>query len=166
MAIVRTMPNIAALIGAGATGMYANGLVSENERSIAESIFRSVGLVAWVQHENELDIVTALSGSGPAYIFYFMEAMEHAAVKLGLPQDIARLLVIQTALGASKLVLEQSVDPAILRQQVTVPKGTTQAAISHLDSMDVSLHIEQAVKYACERAREIEAEVVEQLRDK
>ncbi|PIQ69765.1 pyrroline-5-carboxylate reductase, partial [Candidatus Shapirobacteria bacterium CG11_big_fil_rev_8_21_14_0_20_40_12] len=80
VAVVRAMPNLPALIGAGATGLYANGLVSEHEQDIAESIFRSVGITTWVSHEKELDIITALSGSGPAYIFYLMEAMEQAAI--------------------------------------------------------------------------------------
>lgn len=166
LAIVRAMPNIAVMANAGATGLYANGLVSQSERDIAESIFRSVGLAVWLEHEKQLEIITGLSGSGPAYFFYFMEAMEHAAVDMGLPQEMARLLTIQTALGAGKLALEQGEEPAVLRQRVTSPNGTTQAAINYLEDCDVFLQIEHAVQAACARARAIEIEIVENLSKK
>lgn len=165
LAIVRAMPNLPALIGAGATGLYANGLVSEHEQDIAESIFRSVGITTWALHEQELDIITALSGSGPAYIFYLMEAMEDAAIELGLSRDTARLLTMQTAFGASKLALEESVEPHVLVERVASPKGTTEAALQYLKAQDVKEHIKNAVKQAESRAKEICKEITDKLKD-
>lgn len=163
LAMVRAMPNIPALVGSGATGLYANGLVSEHEQDIAESIFRSVGITTWVKHEKELDVITALSGSGPAYVFYLMEAMEQAAIDLGLSRDIARLFTMQTAFGASKLALEENVEPRVLLERVASPKGTTEAALHHLDENDVKTHIENAVKQAQLRAKEICKEILNQF---
>ncbi|MDH3987409.1 MAG: pyrroline-5-carboxylate reductase, partial [Gammaproteobacteria bacterium] len=99
-AIVRTMPNTPAMVQSGATALYANERVSEEQRSIAESILRAVGVAIWVEDEAQMDAVTALSGSGPAYFFLFMEALQTAGVELGLPQETARLLALQTAFGA------------------------------------------------------------------
>jgi len=159
VAVVRAMPNLPALIGAGATGLYANGLVSEHEQDIAESIFRSVGITTWVSHEKELDIITALSGSGPAYIFYLMEAMEQAAIDLGLSRETARLFTMQTAFGASKLALEENVEPRVLLERVASPNGTTEAALNQLDENEVKSLIEHAVKQAEQRAKEICQEI-------
>ena len=155
LSIVRAMPNTPAVIRAGATGLYANGLVSENEQSIAESIFRSVGLVVWAQHEKELDIITALSGSGPAYAFYLMEAMEKAGVNAGLSPETARLLTIQTIFGASKLALEDDENPQMLRERVTSPNGVTAAAIAALEQREVDQAIEHAIDAGVKRAEEI-----------
>jgi pyrroline-5-carboxylate reductase len=129
IAIVRCMPNTPALVLTGATALHANDKVGTEQRSMAENILRSVGIALWVRDEKELDAVTAVSGSGPAYYFLLMEAMEKAAVELGLTEDTARLLVLQTALGAAKIALESSESPEQLRKRVTSPGGTTQRAI-------------------------------------
>lgn len=132
MAIVRAMPNTPALIGAGASSLFANDSVSESQRGTAEEIMRAVGLAVWLDNEDLMDTVTALSGSGPAYFFLVMEVMEKAAVKLGLARDQAGLLTLETALGAARMALESEVDTATLRKQVTSPGGTTEAALKVL----------------------------------
>jgi pyrroline-5-carboxylate reductase len=130
VAIVRCMPNTPALVLTGATALHANRNVSTQHHDLAESIMRAVGISLWVDEENELDAVTAVSGSGPAYFFLLMEAMEKTAIDLGLNAQTARLLVQQTALGAAKIALESSESPEQLRTRVTSPGGTTQQAIS------------------------------------
>lgn len=130
VALVRTMPNTPAMIGAGATVLHAGPEVTEAQRDSAESILRSVGLTRWVEDEGLLDAVTALSGSGPAYFFLVMEAMEQAAVDLGLPTETARLLTLQTALGAARMAIESEEEPATLRRRVTSPGGTTERAVA------------------------------------
>ena len=132
-ALVRTMPNTPAMIGAGATVLHAGPGVTPEQRDSAESILRSVGLTRWVDDEAHLDAVTALSGSGPAYFFLVMEAMEAAAVDLGLPAETARLLTLQTALGAARMAIESDEDPASLRRRVTSPGGTTERAVAALE---------------------------------
>ncbi|MGR9085445.1 MAG: pyrroline-5-carboxylate reductase [Gammaproteobacteria bacterium] len=129
IAVVRCMPNTPALVLTGATALHANDKVSAEQRDLAENILRSVGIALWVQDECELDAVTAVSGSGPAYFFLLMEAMEKTALDLGLNEATARLLVQQTALGAAKIALESSESPEQLRKRVTSPGGTTQQAI-------------------------------------
>lgn len=129
-AIVRTMPNTPALVGSGATALFANSRATEEQRQIAESIMRAVGLTVWVGEERMLDAVTALSGSGPAYFFLLMEALEKIGVRLGLNPEVARLLTLQTAFGAAKMALESPDNPAALRARVTSPGGTTERAIS------------------------------------
>ena len=129
-AIVRTMPNTPALVGSGATALFANAQVNDEQRQLAESIMRSVGLTVWVEQERMLDAVTALSGSGPAYFFLLMEALEKMGVQLGLDPEVARLLTLQTAFGAAKMALESPENPAALRARVTSPGGTTERAIS------------------------------------
>lgn len=128
-AIVRCMPNTPALVLSGATALHANPNVTEEQSDLAENIMRSVGIALWVEHERDLDAVTAVSGSGPAYYFLLMEAMEKSAIDLGLSPETARLLVQQTALGAAKIALESTESPEQLRKQVTSPGGTTQQAI-------------------------------------
>ncbi|MDD5228535.1 MAG: pyrroline-5-carboxylate reductase [Methylococcales bacterium] len=128
-AIVRCMPNTPALVLTGATGLHANSNVSDEQSDLAENILRSVGIALWVETESELDAVTAVSGSGPAYYFLLMEAMEKAALEMGLSANTAQLLVQQTALGAAKIALESTESPESLRQRVTSPNGTTQKAI-------------------------------------
>lgn len=129
IAIVRCMPNTPALVLTGATALHANANVNAEQRDSAENILRAVGIALWVDDEKALDAVTAVSGSGPAYYFLLMEAMEQAALTLGLGEDTARLLVLQTALGAAKIALESSESPELLRKRVTSPGGTTQRAI-------------------------------------
>ncbi|WP_415879125.1 pyrroline-5-carboxylate reductase [Methylomonas sp. TEB] len=129
VAIVRCMPNTPALVQTGATALHANANVDDEQKDLAENILRAVGLALWVNDENQLDAVTAVSGSGPAYFFLLMEAMEKAALELGLDERSARLLIQQTALGAAKIALESAESPAQLRARVTSPGGTTQQAI-------------------------------------
>lgn len=153
--IVRAMPNTPALVQAGATALFANEAVTGTQREQAESILRAVGLTIWLDDEAKMDAVTALSGSGPAYFFLVMEAMENAAIELGLPQETARLLCLETAFGAAKMALESGVPAAKLRQQVTSPGGTTERAIHELE--DGGLHglFENALVAAALRAREL-----------
>ncbi len=128
-AIVRCMPNTPALVQTGATALHANSRVSDVQKNLAENIMRSVGISLWVDHESELDAVTAVSGSGPAYFFLLMEAMEKASLELGLDENTARLLIQQTALGAAKIALESDETSGQLRQKVTSVGGTTEQAI-------------------------------------
>lgn len=132
--LVRTMPNTPALVQTGATGMHANDAVSAEQKEQAESIMRAVGLTCWVESENTLDAITALSGSGPAYFFLVMEAMQAAGESMGIAPETAKLLTLQTALGAAKMAIESSDSPATLRQKVTSPGGTTEQALNSLMS--------------------------------
>jgi len=157
--LVRCMPNTPALVQSGATGLYADPSVSETHRNLAESILRAVGLTLWLDNEVQLDAVTALSGSGPAYIFYIMEAMEKAAVELGLSPESARLLTLQTTFGAAKMALESRDGPGELRRRVTSPGGTTERAIATLEEAQLHRIFQQAMQGACTRA----AELAEQL---
>lgn len=131
--VVRVMPNTPALVAAGASGLYATPEVNAAQADFAESLMRAVGLVVWVQNEQHMDIVTALSGSGPAYVFLMLEAMEDAAVAQGLDRKTARLLTLQTVFGAAKMGLESEETPATLRSHVTSPGGTTAAGIRELE---------------------------------
>ena len=158
-AIVRAMPNTPALVQSGATGLFANPQVSSSQRDLAESIMRAAGLVQWVEDEALMDAVTALSGSGPAYIFLVMEAMEKAAQKLGLPAETARLLTVQTAFGAAKLALEIEEDPALLRENVTSPGGTTERAIQVLLQEGLEDIFSQALRAARDRSQELADEL-------
>lgn len=153
--IVRAMPNTAAIICAGAAALCANPGTSAAQRNLAETILRSVGSITWVEDERLLDAVTALSGSGPAYFFYMMEAMERAGIELGLAPEQARLLTLQTALGAAKMALESVDDPATLRRQVTSPGGTTEQALRVLQEGGFQELLADAMKAACKRADEL-----------
>jgi pyrroline-5-carboxylate reductase len=155
VAMVRAMPNTPALVRAGATGLYATAEVSSQQRELAENIMRSVGITLWTERESDLDTVTALSGSGPAYFFYLMEAMEKAGESLGLSAETARLLSVQTAFGAAKLALEVDEAPEVLREKVTSPGGTTAAAIQHLDKNACRDILQQAVNAAHDRSNEL-----------
>jgi pyrroline-5-carboxylate reductase len=129
MAIVRCMPNTPALVQSGATALYANAKVTAPQRELADQILRAVGIALWVEQESELDAVTAVSGSGPAYFFLVMEAMQAAGEQLGLSADTAKQLTLQTALGAAQMAIASDVDVAELRRRVTSPGGTTEQAI-------------------------------------
>lgn len=153
--VVRAMPNTAALIGSGASGLYANAATDNAMRAQAESILRAVGVTAWVANEDQLDIVTALSGSGPAYFFLMMEALERAAIDQGLAPAQARLLTLETAYGAAKMALEGAEEPASLRARVTSPGGTTERAIEVLQRGDMPGLLRDALRAATERAREL-----------
>ncbi|MDD2801476.1 MAG: pyrroline-5-carboxylate reductase [Methylococcales bacterium] len=155
VAIVRCMPNTPALVLTGATALHANDQVTTEQRDLAENILRAVGLALWVEQESELDAVTAVSGSGPAYFFLLMEAMEKAAVQLGLTEQTARLLVQQTALGAAKIALESSESPAQLRQRVTSPGGTTQRAIETFEQGGFTELVAKALHAARDRSIEM-----------
>jgi pyrroline-5-carboxylate reductase len=129
IAIVRAMPNTPALIGCGATALFANTHTSAAQKELAESLMRAVSLVVWVTKENLMDNITALSGSGPAYFFLMMEALQNAAIESGLSPDTARILTLQTAYGAARMALESEIDLKELRNRVTSPGGTTEAAL-------------------------------------
>lgn len=154
-AIVRCMPNTPALVLTGATALHANGKVTDEQCDLAENILRSVGIALWVEDEAELDAVTAVSGSGPAYYFLLMEAMEKAALELGLNQETARLLVQQTALGAAKIALESAESPEQLRKRVTSPGGTTQRAIETFEQDGFSGLVSKALHAARDRSIEM-----------
>jgi len=154
-AIVRCMPNTPALVLTGATALHANGKVTGEQRDLAENILRSVGIALWVEDEAELDAVTAVSGSGPAYYFLLMEAMEKAALELGLTQETARLLVQQTALGAAKIALESAESPEQLRKRVTSPGGTTQRAIETFEQGGFTELVSKALHAARDRSIEM-----------
>lgn len=155
--IVRCMPNTPALVKAGATGLYANPQVSKEQRSLAESILRTVGITLWFEDEAKLDAVTAVSGSGPAYFFLVMEAMQAAAESLGLKPEDAQLLVVQTALGAARLALESDQKPADLRKQVTSKGGTTEAALNKLNAGGLVPLFAEALQAAERRSQELAA---------
>ena len=153
--IVRVMPNTAALIGSGATGLFANARVNGAQRDAAESILRAVGVTVWVEDEALIDTITAISGSGPAYFFLVMEVLEKAAIKHGLDLKTARLLTLETAYGAAKMALEGGEEPAQLRQRVTSPGGTTEKAVQTLEAGRIESIFNDAVVAAIKRAREL-----------
>ena len=149
--IVRAMPNTPALVRAGMTGLYAPSIVGHESRSAAEAVMRAVGGVVWVADEPLLDAVTAVSGSGPAYVFYFIESLEAAAVAEGLTPASARQLALQTFFGAAKLALESGEEPALLRQRVTSKGGTTEQGIAALEAATIKPAIARAVAAARQR---------------
>jgi len=154
-AIVRVMPNTPALVGSGASALFAPPSITEAQCDTAESILRAVGITVWLTNEDQIDTVTALSGSGPAYFFYLMEAMEATACKLGLTPKMARLLTLETAIGAARLALESSEDLSSLRKRVTSPGGTTERAIEIFDQAETDKTIERAISSAAVRSREL-----------
>jgi pyrroline-5-carboxylate reductase len=155
IAIARAMPNTPALIGSGATGLYVNHFVSLEQRNLVEAIFRAVGLIVWLNDEKLLDTVTALSGSGPAYYFLFMECMQEAAENLGLPTDAARLLTLQTAFGATRMALESEDTLKDLCKRVTSPKGTTERALQVFTQKNLTGMVASALQAAKQRAEEL-----------
>lgn len=161
VAIVRCMPNTPALVLTGATALHANPNVTDEQRDLAENILRAVGISLWVADESELDIVTAVSGSGPAYYFLLMESMEKAAIEMGLSKETARLLIQQTALGAAKIALESNESPEQLRNRVTSPGGTTQRAIETFERGDFSQLVSKALHAAKERSIEMSKQLGE-----
>ncbi len=151
-AIVRCMPNTPSLVQTGATALHANDAVSEEQKTLAENILRAVGICLWVEYESKLDAVTAISGSGPAYFFLLMEAMEKTAAELGLSQETAKILVQQTALGSAKIALESEESSAELRKRVTSPGGTTEQAINTFVDGDFSQLVSKALHAARDRS--------------
>ncbi len=154
-AVIRTMPNTPSLLGSGATALYANENVSEEQKEIAESILRSVGVAIWIKHEKFMDAATALSGSGPAYFFLMMEALSAAAEELGLDKNQAQLLTAQTALGAARMALETDKSFTELKEAVTSKGGTTQAALESFTENNFKQIVTEAVDAAYQRSREI-----------
>ena len=155
LAIVRAMPNTPALIGAGATGLVANAATSAAQREQAVAILGAAGRTAWIEREELMDTVTALSGSGPAYFFLLVEALEDAAVAQGLPRETARALATQTCLGAGRMLVEANEAPALLRQRVTSPGGTTAAALDAFGAGGLRELVGDAVIAATRRGREL-----------
>ena len=155
--IVRAMPNTPALLGAGATGLHANANVDAEGRKLAQALLAAAGTTVWIPDEAQMDAVTALSGSGPAYVFLLAEAMQAAGVAQGLAPDTARALALQTISGAARMLVETRVDAAVLRQRVTSPGGTTQAAIETFEAGGFRELVDRAIAAATERGRELSA---------
>jgi pyrroline-5-carboxylate reductase len=154
-AVVRAMPNTPALVGAGIAGLYALPGVSDAQKAQSSQILEAVGRVVWVEEEAQIDAVTAISGSGPAYVFFFIEALEKAGIELGLSPETARLLTLQTFFGAAALAIKDQSDPADLRARVTSKGGTTERGILALEEGGVGYAICLAARAAAERAAEM-----------
>lgn len=156
-AVVRTMPNTPALLGAGVTGLYANARVDAQRRQRADALMRSAGTTVWLDDEARMDAVTAVSGSGPAYVFLLAEAMEDAGIAQGLSAADARALVQHTLLGAARMLIEDGAPPAELRRRVTSPGGTTQAAIETFEAGGLRTLVGDAIAQAVRRGRDLAA---------
>lgn len=157
--IVRGMPNTPALVQTGAHGLFANEEVGNSDRELASQVLASTGLTIWVNSEAQIDAVTAVSGSGPAYFFYMMESMIRAGKNLGLDEKVATALTLQTALGAAQMAITSSNTPAELRKNVTSPNGTTQAALEVFDRAQISQNIQAALAAAQKRSQELAQEL-------
>jgi pyrroline-5-carboxylate reductase len=158
-AIVRCMPNTPALVQAGATALYANSTVNTAQRAQADTILSAVGSALWVDSEAQLDAVTAVSGSGPAYFFLFMESMQAAAKELGLSDEAARELTLQTALGAAKMAIDSDVDTAELRRRVSSPGGTTVEAIAVFQQRGLTAIVHEAMTACRDRSAQLAREL-------
>lgn len=154
-AIVRCMPNTPALVQLGASALFANAQCSDEQRQLANNLLKAVGVVSWLKQESDMAAVTALSGSGPAYFFLLIEAMQEAAIELGLDKKTAELLCQQTALGAARLAQSSDVDVSELRRRVTSPGGTTEAALRQFESDDFNAMVARALAKAAQRSREL-----------
>ena len=159
LAIVRCMPNTPALVQAGASGLYANEHTSETQKTLANGILEAVGIVQWLDSEAQLDPVTAVSGSGPAYFFLFMEAMIEAGIAQGLSRENATELTLQTAMGAAKLAQGSDVDVAELRRRVTSPNGTTEQAVLSFENSQLRDTVAKAMKACADRSVEMAQEL-------
>lgn len=157
--IVRVMPNTPALVQTGAHGLYADSHVNAQDRELASQIMAATGLTIWVNSESQIDAVTAVSGSGPAYFFYLMESMIRAGKNMGLDEKVATALTLQTALGAAQMAITSSNTPAELRKNVTSPNGTTQAALEVFDRAQISQNIQSALAAAQKRSQELAREL-------
>ncbi len=158
-AIVRCMPNTPALVGCGASGLFANDQASAQQREFAQLVLSAVGVTCWVDTEAELDAITALSGSGPAYFFLFLESMVDAGIELGLDAQTALRLAVQTSLGASRMAIESDVDLVELRRRVTSPGGTTERAIQSFERDGLRGIVTRAMRAAADRAAEMAREM-------
>jgi pyrroline-5-carboxylate reductase len=159
VSLVRCMPNTPALLQCGATGMFANPRVDATQRGLAEHILQAAGITAWVSDEAQLDAITALSGSGPAYFFLLMEAMQAAGAELGLDMATARRLTLQTALGAARMAIESDIEPAQLRARVTSKGGTTERAINSFNKSGFQQQVLDALRAAHARSLELAEEL-------
>lgn len=157
--IVRCMPNTPALLGCGMTGLYASPAVPTAVRNRAQDIMASAGETCWLTDEAQLDAVTAVSGSGPAYLFLLTELMQQSAQALGLSEAVGRQLAVQTVIGAARMLAETGSDPAVLRAQVTSPGGTTQAALNSLRDDHLASIFERALRAAAARSAALGAEL-------
>ena len=157
--LVRAMPNTPALVGAGITGLYSFPMLTQQQRENIETIIGAVGSFVWIHSEEDMDAVTAVSGSGPAYFFYFIEALEQAGKDLGLTEQTARKLALETALGAAKLAHGSTENAATLRARVTSKNGTTERALLSMEANKVKQHIITAVHAAAARSREMGVEL-------
>jgi len=155
--VVRAIPNTPALLGAGVTGLFATAAVNAAQRAQAATVLASAGRTVWIDDEARMDAVTAVSGSGPAYVFLLAEAMEAAGIAQGLPADAARTLVVQTLLGASRMLDESGEAPAELRRRVTSPNGTTQAAIERFQADGFEAMVARAIDAATTRGQALSA---------
>lgn len=153
--IVRCMPNTPSLVGQGAAGLFATSGVSEQEKQLASTIMQSVGMAIWVEQEAQIDAVTAVSGSGPAYYFLMMEAMIEGAMQLGLSKEVAKQLVLQTAAGAAQMAQQSDKSPAELRVAVTSPKGTTEQALNTFEQGNFTELCSKAMASAAHRSEEL-----------
>ena len=162
--IVRVMPNTPALVQTGAHGIYASEAVNAQDRELTSQILAATGLTIWVDNEAQIDAVTAVSGSGPAYFFYLMESMIRAGKNLGLDEKVATALTLQTALGAAQMAITSSNSPAELRKNVTSPNGTTQAALEVFDRAQISQNIQAALAAAQKRSQELAQELSEKTK--
>ena len=159
IALVRCMPNTPALLQAGATGLFATESVTSDQRALADTVLAAVGSRVWVDKESQLDAVTAVSGSGPAYFFLLMEAMQSAGQSLGLAPELTDALVLQTALGAATMACDSDVDVAELRRRVTSPNGTTQAALESFERDGLRATVDAALQAAAQRSVTLEQEL-------
>jgi pyrroline-5-carboxylate reductase len=162
--IVRVMPNTPALVQTGAHGIYASEAVNAQDRELTSQILAATGLTIWVDNEAQIDAVTAVSGSGPAYFFYLMESMIRAGKNLGLDEKVATALTLQTALGAAQMAITSSNSPTELRKNVTSPNGTTQAALEVFDRAQISQNIQAALAAAQKRSQELAQELSEKTK--
>lgn len=159
---VRAMPNTPALIGEGITGLYRlppKYPLAQDRIAMIERVIGAIGQLIWIDDERQMDAVTAISGSGPAYVFYFIEALEQAAARLGLPPDTARKLAVATCAGAAKLAAASGESPSVLRERVTSKGGTTEAALRVFAAKDLAAIVAEAAQAAAERGRELGAEL-------
>ncbi|MGY5394112.1 pyrroline-5-carboxylate reductase [Acinetobacter sp. NigerLNRRAM0016] len=162
--IVRVMPNTPALVQTGAHGLYATDVVDAKDRELASQVLAATGLTIWVNSEAQIDAVTAVSGSGPAYFFYMMESMIRAGKNLGLDEKVATALTLQTALGAAQMAITSASSPSELRKNVTSPNGTTQAALEVFDRTQISQNIQSALAAAKKRSQELAQELSESIK--
>ena len=162
--VVRVMPNTPALVQTGAHGMFAKPEVSAKDRELATQVLAATGLTLWVSSEAQIDAVTAVSGSGPAYFFYMMESMIRAGKNMGLDEKVATALTLQTALGAAQMAITSSNAPSELRKNVTSPNGTTQAALEVFDRARISQNIQTALAAAQKRSQELAQELSDSIK--